>query len=120
VPAIQLERSLESYIRNPIHAGETRIFDTITLHQPDVSRDGLQAWVSKVEFLDSLYLMINDFDGVLRLSDLINDVRAGLAVIREACRRMIRGVPGGGDFHRALDGAGGFTLHEDTNRYLLS
>lgn len=142
----------ESYIRNPVYSGETSIFDTIVLHQADVSRDKAQEWMGKVAFRDSLYLTINEFDAVLRLSTLINDVRAGLArgvarktlpkfidfthgrnvqanhfmftglenqVIREGCRRMIRGVPGGGEFNMALDGAGGFTLHEDINTYVL-
>ena len=31
-----------------------------------------------------------------------------------------RGVPGGGDFNMALDGAGGLTLHQDINMYVLN
>lgn len=143
----------ESYVRAPVYSGESRIFDTIVMHQPDVSSRDLSEWIHKVTYRDSLYLTINEFDGVLRLSDVINDVRAGLiggqdrnrlvkfidfthgrnvqaehflftgvdnTVIREACRRMIRGVPGGADFNIGLDGAGGFTLHTDSNLYVLN
>lgn len=143
----------ESYVRDPLYSGETQIFDTIVLHQADVSSNRVGEWIEKVAFLDSIYLTINEFDDVLRYSNLINDVRAGLArgvdrktltkfidfthgrhvqakhfmftglenhVIREACRRMIRGVPGGGEFNMSLDGAGGFTLHQDTNVYVLN
>lgn len=143
----------ESYVRDPVYSGETSIFDTIVMHQPDVSGRHLSEWINKVVFRDAFYLTINQFDGVLRLSDMINDVRAGLiggkdrnrlvkiidfthgryvqaehflftgvdnAVIHEACRRMIRGVPGGADFNVGLDGAGGFTLHADSNLYVLN
>lgn len=143
----------ESYIRDPVYSGETQIFDTIVMHQADVSSKRLGEWIEKVAFRDSLYITINEFDDILRYSDLINDVRAGLArgvdkktlakfidfthgrnvqakhfmftdlenhVIREACKRMIRGVPGGGEFNMALDGAGGFTLHQDKNMYVLN
>ena len=143
----------ESYIRNPVYGGETGIFDTIVMHQPDVSEQGLEEWVPRIAFRDALYLTINEFDAVLRVSSLVNGVRAGLAggadpkrlvkfidfthgrnvqvshfmftdldnqVIHEACKRMIRGVPGGGDFNMSLDGAGGFTLHRDINMYVLN
>lgn len=143
----------ESYVRDPIYGGETDIFDTIVLHQPDISQPRLHEWITKIRFRDSLYLSYNTYDAVLRLSMLINDVRAGIAggcdpnktltfidfthgrhiaadhfmftgldnkIVREACRRMIRGVPGGAAFNLALDGANGFTLHPDTNTYVLS
>jgi hypothetical protein len=143
----------ESYVRDPIYAGETRIFDTIVLHQPDISGPRLHEWINRIKFRDSLYLSYNTYDSVLRYSMLINDVRAGIAggddpsktvkfidfthgrhiaadhfmftgldnkIVQEACRRMIRGVPGGGAFNLALDGANGFTLHPDTNTYVLS
>ena len=143
----------ESYARDPIYAGETSIFDTIVLHQPDISSPRLHEWIDKINFRDSLYLSYNKYDYVLRYSMLINDVRAGIAggddpsktvkfidfthgrhvaadhfmftglnnkIVQEACRRMIRGVPGGGAFNLALDGANGFTLHPDTNTYVLS
>ena len=143
----------ESYVRDPIYGGETDMFDTIVLHQPDISQPRLHDWIAKIRFRDSLYLSYNTYDAVLRLSMLINDVRAGIAggcdphkmltfidfthgrhiaanhfmftgldntIVREACRRMIRGVPGGAAFNLALDGANGFTLHPDTNTYVLS
>jgi hypothetical protein len=143
----------ESYARDPIYSGETNIFDSIVLHQPDISQTRLHEWINKIIFKDSLYLTYNTYDSVLRYSMLINDVRAGIAggndpsksvkfidfthgrniganhfmftelnneIVKEACRRMIRGVPGGGPFNLALDGANGFTLHPDTNTYVLS
>jgi hypothetical protein len=143
----------ESYIRDPIYSGETGVFDTIILHQPDFSRDWAQEWIGKVRFRDAFYLTYNTYDAVLRLSRLINDVRAGVdrgedpsrlltfidfthgrhvgaehflftgldnRVIQEACRRMIRGVPGGAAFNLALDGSGGFTFHPDLNTYVLN
>lgn len=143
----------ESYVKDPIYDGETDIFDTIILHQPDISQPRLHGWIDRVSFRDSFYLTFNTYDSVLRTSTLINDVRAGIAggddpsksvkfidfthgrnvaaehfmftgldnkVIQEACRRMIRGVPGGEAFNLALDGANGFTLHRDTNTYVLS
>lgn len=143
----------ESFITNSVYSGETKIFDTIVLHQPDISRDRAPEWISKVLFRDSLYLTYNTFDAVLRFSRLINDVRAGVdrgeksgsmvkfidfthgrhveanhfmftgldnRVIKEACRRMILGVPGGGEFNLALDGAGGFTFHKESNSYVLN
>lgn len=145
--------AFESYVRSPIYAGETNIFDTIVLHQPDTSQPRLHEWIDKIRFRDSLYLTFNAYDSVLRYSMLINDVRAGIAggddpsktvkfidfthgrqvsadhfmftgmdnkIIKEACRRMIRGVPGGAAFNLALDGANGFTLHPETNTYVLS
>ena len=143
----------ESFIRGSIYSGETAIFDTIILHQPDISRDHAHDWISKVRFRDSFYLTYNTFDAVLRYSGLINDVRAGVdrgedshgllqcidftqgrniaashfmltglenLVIKEGCRRMIRGVPGGAEFNLGLDGAGGFTFHKDFNTYVLN
>jgi hypothetical protein len=41
-------------------------------------------------------------------------------VVNEACRRMIRGVPGGAAFNLGLDGPGGFTFHPDKNLYVLN
>ena len=143
----------ESYVRDAIYGDETNIFDTIVLHQPDISQPRLHEWISKISFRDSLYLSYNTYDSVLRYSMLINDVRAGIAggddhsktvkfidfthgrqiaadhfmftgldnmIVQEACRRMIRGVPGGAAFNLTLDGANGFTLHPDTNTYVLS
>ena len=40
-------------------------------------------------------------------------------IVKEGCRRMFRGVPGGEVFNLALDGANGFTYHADTNTYVL-
>jgi hypothetical protein len=143
----------ESFVRAPIYSDETKIFDTIVLHQPDISENREQDWIGRVRFRDSLYLTYNKYDSVLRFSMLINDVRAGIAggadpdglvkfidfthgrmiaashfmfsgldnkIVHEACRRMIRGVPGGEAFNLSLDGANGFTLHHDTNTYVLS
>jgi len=142
----------ESYVKDPIYVGETDIFDTIVLHQPDISQSRLHEWIDKVRFRDSIYLSYNTYDSVLRFSGLINDVRAGIAggndpsktvkfidfthgrhiaadhfmftgldnkIVQEACSRMIRGVPGGSAFNQTLDGANGFTLHPDTNTYVL-
>lgn len=142
----------ESFVRDPIYSGETKIFDTIVLHQPDISKPRLHGWIDRVQCRDSCYLTYNTYDAVLRLSMLINDVRAGIAagmdpkkmvkfidfthgryiaakhfmftgldntIVREACRRMIRGVPGGIPFNETLDGANGFTWHPDTNTYVL-
>ena len=143
----------ESYIRNPVYGGETNIFDTIILHQPDVNHPELHEWVNKIAFKDSIYLTFNTFDTVLKFSMTINSVRAGIAggddpskmvkfidfthgkniaakhfmfteldnrIVKEACRRMIRGVPGGGAFNLSLDGERGFTHYPDTNTYVLS
>ena len=142
----------ESFVRDPIYSGETKIFDTIVLHQPDISGNREQEWLGRVCFRDALYLTCNTYDAVLRFSMLINDVRAGIArgddphklvtfidfthgrliaarhfmfadvenrIVKEGCRRMIRGVPGGEVFNLALDGANGFTYHADTNTYVL-
>jgi hypothetical protein len=142
----------ESFVRDPIYSGETKIFDTIVLHQPDISEPRLHHWIDKVQWQDSMDLTYNRYDAVLRLSMLINDVRAGIAggedpkkmlkfvdfthgrhiaanhfmftdldntIVHEACRRMIRGVPGGEAFNLSLDGANGFTWHPDTNTYVL-
>jgi hypothetical protein len=142
----------ESFVRGPIYSGETKIFDTIVLHQPDISQPRLHEWIDRVRFRDSMYLTYNTYDAVLRFSMLINDVRAGITsgndaktmvkfidfthgrhiaanhfmftgldnkIVQEACRRMIRGVPGGEAFNLSLDGANGFTFHPDTNSYVL-
>jgi hypothetical protein len=142
----------ESFVRDPIYSGETKIFDTIVLHQPDIDQPHLHAWIDKVQYRDSCYLTYNTYDAVLRLSMLINDVRAGIAagldpkktvkfidfthgrhiaadhfmftgldnrIVHEACRRMIRGVPGGAAFNLSLDGANGFSWHPDTNTCVL-
>jgi hypothetical protein len=143
----------ELYVKDPIYVDETSIFDTIVLHQPDISAFQLCEWINKVSFRDSMYLTYNTYDSVLRYSMLINDVRAGIEgghdprktvkfidfthgkhiaadhfmflgldnkIVQEACRRMIRGVPGGAAFNLALDGKNGFTFHPDTNTYVLS
>ena len=142
----------ESFVRDPVYGGETKIFDTIVLHQPDISATGEHEWIRRVLFREALYLTTNTYDAVLRFSRLINDVRGGVArgvnpnalvtfidfthgrhiaanhfmftglenkIVQEACRRMIRGVPGGEAFNLALDGPNGFTFHADTNTYVL-
>lgn len=74
---------IESHVRTPVYGSKHAIFDTILMHQPDISSRGISEWIHKVTWRDSLSLTINAFDEVLRLS--IDN-----AVIREACRRMIR------------------------------
>jgi hypothetical protein len=69
----------ESFVRHPIYNGETKIFDAIVLHQPDISESREHEWIGRVCFRDALYLTFNTYDAVLRLSMVINDVRAGIA-----------------------------------------
>ena len=68
---------IEQFVRNPVFSGETRIFDNIIFHQADVDNRRHKWWLDRVEHGRRLYVTINENDGTLKASDLINPARLG-------------------------------------------
>lgn len=55
------------------------LFDLLTLHQADVNTANHAAWVDRLTVARRLWVTINAFDEVLRISDVINQERLGTA-----------------------------------------
>lgn len=70
----------EDFVRDPIFAGQTRLFDNIVLHQADVDLISHTEWVDKLRFSRRVYVTINERDKFLDLSDVINPDRLGNTV----------------------------------------
>lgn len=68
---------LQKFIEKPIFSGETRFFDNIILHQPDVDNKKHVLWVDKLRYAARIYVTINERDAVLDSSDVINADRLG-------------------------------------------
>lgn len=73
--------SLGNYLlqHTQLPAGGTPLFDLLTLHQADVNTANHAAWVDRLSVARRLWVTINAFDEVLRLSDVINQERLGTA-----------------------------------------
>ena len=71
---------VESFIRSPVFSGETRIFDNIIFHQADIDNRKHTEWIDGVEHGQRIYVTINEFDSILRKSDIINPARLGNTV----------------------------------------
>ena len=71
---------VESFIRSPVFSGETRIFDNIIFHQADVDNRSHTEWIDLVEHGQRIYVTINEFDSILRKSDIVNPARLGNTV----------------------------------------
>ena len=71
---------VESFIRSPVFTGETRIFDNIIFHQADVDNRKHTEWIDRVEHGQRIYVTINEFDLILKKSDIINPARLGNTV----------------------------------------
>ena len=71
---------VESFIRSPVFNGETRIFDNIIFHQADVDNRRHTQWIDLVDHGQRIYVTINEFDSILRKSDVINPARLGNTV----------------------------------------
>ncbi len=71
---------VESFIRSPVFNGETRIFDNIIFHQADVDNRRHTEWIDLVDHGQRIYVTINEFDSILRKSDVINPARLGNTV----------------------------------------
>lgn len=67
----------ERFIRDPIFAGETRIFDNIVLNAADVDVDVHTQWANSLKYSRSVYALINERDRILNISDVINSDRLG-------------------------------------------
>ena len=68
---------LENFVRDPIFGGQTRVFDNVILHQPDVAHDSHLEWIDTIHSARRVYVTSNLNDVVLRASDLINGPRLG-------------------------------------------
>jgi len=62
-----------------VWAGGTPLFDLLTLHQVDVNTVNHATWVDRLTVARRLWITINAFDDVLRLSDVINQEQLGTA-----------------------------------------
>jgi hypothetical protein len=69
---------LESLILNEEAAAQSTMFNTIIMHQPDVDAAGVMQWINKVSPQEELYITVNQHDGVLIISDIVNRIRLGL------------------------------------------
>lgn len=67
----------EKFVRDPIFAGETRIFDNIVLNAADVDADDHVQWADSLKYARSIYALINERDRILNFSDVINPDRLG-------------------------------------------
>lgn len=67
----------EEFVRNPIFAGETCIFDNIALNAADVDLKRHERWADKLKYALHVYAIINERDRILRASDIINPDRLG-------------------------------------------
>lgn len=81
---------LENLVRNKqleqdtmVGSGRRRLqplmLDTLTLHQADVDAEDHTEWVDRIRFARNVIITLNQYDGILRLSDAINPLRLGLA-----------------------------------------
>jgi hypothetical protein len=73
----QLEQ--DSMVSNTGRRPQPLLLDTLTLHQADVDAEDHTEWVDRIRFARNIIITLNEFDGVLRLSDAINPLRLGLA-----------------------------------------
>lgn len=80
---------LENYIRSPVFAGETEIFNNVVLTQADVDAETHASWIDSMSVGKRLYVTINEFDQVLKWSDLPNPPRLGNSVDFLNSRRAI-------------------------------
>jgi esterase/lipase superfamily enzyme len=67
----------ERFVRDPIFAGETRIFDNIILNAADVDLVGHVPWTNALTFARRVFATINERDRILGWSDVINPDRLG-------------------------------------------
>jgi hypothetical protein len=70
---------LENYIRSALPSHLQLIFNTLILHQSDVSLQDHPEWVDRINLAKNIYITINQWDKVLRISDVINSERLGTA-----------------------------------------
>jgi esterase/lipase superfamily enzyme len=68
---------LENFVKEPIFSGETRIFENVILHQADVDSRSHYDWIDRIIYGKRLYVTINEFDVVLKVSDMVNPNRLG-------------------------------------------
>ena len=73
--------SLGNYLlqHTQLPTGGPPLFDLLTLHQADVNTADHAAWVDRLTVARRLWVTINAFDDVLRISDVINQERLGTA-----------------------------------------
>ena len=67
----------ESFVRDPVFAGQTRIFDNLILHEADVNHRDHYGWVNALQYSKRVLVTINENDKVLDWSDTINPDRLG-------------------------------------------
>ncbi len=67
----------ENFVRDPVFAGQTRIFDNLILHEPDVNHRDHYGWVNDLQYSKRVLVTINENDKVLDWSDVINPNRLG-------------------------------------------
>ena len=67
----------QAFVEKPLFTGETRIFDNLVLHQPDVDSAGHERWVDRLRYARRVYVTINERDKVLDISDVRNPDRLG-------------------------------------------
>lgn len=67
----------EKFVRDPIFADETRIFDNIVLNAADVDVEGHARWANSLKYARSVYALINERDRILNISDVVNSDRLG-------------------------------------------
>jgi hypothetical protein len=80
---------LEDFILDPIFSGQTRIFDNIVLHQADVDVETHIDWVQEMRYSRRVYVTFNEWDGILKYSDIINPDRLGNTVPRPPAARPV-------------------------------
>ncbi|MEM7772289.1 MAG: alpha/beta hydrolase [Cyanobacteria bacterium P01_A01_bin.37] len=71
---------VEQFVRSPVFSGETRIFENVIFHQPDVDHANHTEWIDRVVYGRRIYVTLNANDGVLGFSDIINPDRLGNTV----------------------------------------
>lgn len=71
---------VEQFVRSPVFSGETRLFENIIFHQPDVDHATHTEWVDRVVHGRHIYITLNENDSVLHFSDVINPDRLGNTV----------------------------------------
>ena len=69
---------LESLILKEDAAAQSTMFNTIIMHQPDVDTEGVMQWINKVSPQEELYITVNQHDGILMISEIVNKIRLGL------------------------------------------
>ncbi|HEY9735581.1 MAG TPA: alpha/beta hydrolase [Trichocoleus sp.] len=68
---------VENFVRDPIFAWETRIFDNLIFHQADVDNRLHKYWIDRLDYSRRIYVTINEEDLILKASDMINPARLG-------------------------------------------